>query len=315
MTTKTIKTILFASLIVAMILPFSGMNFAQAQKADILDDKKYWLQLFKADALASDSTLTEQRYDELMVEYLKTRNADQIELDAQTEILSKIVLDAQARGENYLESEAFNKQLEIIRDLPIVKAAEYVNNLPEGIHFTEDGSIADNISTSEDSTKPVSSTAEQYGIHFVSSDYNPPITPLTFDQGVKLGHGAYVSYPQFNIGGVVINGLVWNTSSNADEGYRSQGAVSIYFGTFELVGEVCLNDDGTMTSVDFKQVDNANIVSSIQTVLFYDYDVEYHTFYWYNSLGSCYQNKDTVHNIAAGSTGTELTGLLDVDVS
>ena len=30
MTTKTIKTILFASLIVAMILPFSVMEFAQA---------------------------------------------------------------------------------------------------------------------------------------------------------------------------------------------------------------------------------------------------------------------------------------------
>lgn len=32
MTTKTIKTLLFASLIVAMILPFSGVNFAQAEK-------------------------------------------------------------------------------------------------------------------------------------------------------------------------------------------------------------------------------------------------------------------------------------------
>ena len=32
--TKTIKTILFASLIAAMILPFSGMNFADAKQAD-----------------------------------------------------------------------------------------------------------------------------------------------------------------------------------------------------------------------------------------------------------------------------------------
>lgn len=34
MTTKTIKTVLFASLLVAMILPFSGINFADAKQAD-----------------------------------------------------------------------------------------------------------------------------------------------------------------------------------------------------------------------------------------------------------------------------------------
>lgn len=34
MTTKTIKTILFASLIAAMILPFSGMNYAVAEELD-----------------------------------------------------------------------------------------------------------------------------------------------------------------------------------------------------------------------------------------------------------------------------------------
>jgi len=34
MTTKTIKTILFASLIAAMILPFSSMQFAEAQEVD-----------------------------------------------------------------------------------------------------------------------------------------------------------------------------------------------------------------------------------------------------------------------------------------
>ena len=34
MTTKTIKTVLFASLIAAMILPFSGMNYAEADTAN-----------------------------------------------------------------------------------------------------------------------------------------------------------------------------------------------------------------------------------------------------------------------------------------
>lgn len=45
MTTKTIKTILFASLLVAMILPFSGMDFAEAEsnkigKTEIKTEKK-----------------------------------------------------------------------------------------------------------------------------------------------------------------------------------------------------------------------------------------------------------------------------------
>jgi len=38
MTTKTIKTILFASLIAAMVLPFSTMDFAQAKKAPDMTD-------------------------------------------------------------------------------------------------------------------------------------------------------------------------------------------------------------------------------------------------------------------------------------
>ena len=41
MTTKTMKTILFASLIAAMILPFSGMQFVVAEEqTEMSDDKK-----------------------------------------------------------------------------------------------------------------------------------------------------------------------------------------------------------------------------------------------------------------------------------
>lgn len=39
MTTKTIKTVLFASLIAAMILPFSAMNLAEAKSADYTADE------------------------------------------------------------------------------------------------------------------------------------------------------------------------------------------------------------------------------------------------------------------------------------
>jgi hypothetical protein len=58
MTTKTIKTIMFASLIVAMILPFTGMNLAQAEKKTDEDralekvakyEYKFQKQLSKAD--------------------------------------------------------------------------------------------------------------------------------------------------------------------------------------------------------------------------------------------------------------------------
>ena len=40
MTTKTIKTILFASLIAAMILPFSGMNYATAEEDPTVQELK-----------------------------------------------------------------------------------------------------------------------------------------------------------------------------------------------------------------------------------------------------------------------------------
>lgn len=48
MTTKTIKTILFASLIAAMILPISGMNFADAKKVpDMTDYESMYEEIFK----------------------------------------------------------------------------------------------------------------------------------------------------------------------------------------------------------------------------------------------------------------------------
>jgi len=57
MISKTIKTVLFASLITAMILPFSGMNFAEAKQTDeekVLEkvtkyENKFQKQLAKAD--------------------------------------------------------------------------------------------------------------------------------------------------------------------------------------------------------------------------------------------------------------------------
>lgn len=45
MTYTNLKTILFAGLIAAMILPFSGMDFAEAEKSDTIDAKKLRAQI------------------------------------------------------------------------------------------------------------------------------------------------------------------------------------------------------------------------------------------------------------------------------
>ncbi|MGI0076596.1 MAG: hypothetical protein ACREAU_04215 [Nitrosopumilaceae archaeon] len=83
MTTKTIKTILFASLIAALILPFSGMNFADANTDKIGKD------IIKTEPKNSDIPLFNEReallkkYDSLEKESDKAVTKRQ--LDAMTE--------------------------------------------------------------------------------------------------------------------------------------------------------------------------------------------------------------------------------------
>ncbi|MBS1268186.1 MAG: hypothetical protein MAG458_00908 [Nitrosopumilus sp.] len=79
MTTKNIKTILFAGLIVAMILPFSGMQMADAKsydketKQDLKNDVKTWLKDTKKDKKSYDekSTQIKAKYDKLLRESIE----------------------------------------------------------------------------------------------------------------------------------------------------------------------------------------------------------------------------------------------------
>ena len=118
------KTILFASLIAAMILPFSVMDVANAapnekakEKSSVLEDKKNWLKLFKEDKLNTMSKAEQDRYLQLLTQFLETRNTHQIELDQELEKLSLIVLDSKAKGENFEDKHEFKEQVKKIKQL------------------------------------------------------------------------------------------------------------------------------------------------------------------------------------------------------
>ena len=254
------------------------------------------------------------RYLELLGKSLENRNPHQIELDAELEKLSLIVLDSKAKGEKFKDKSEFKEQVKKIRQLDIVKAAEALKNPVDADEHGLYPPVWPHAYQETEVTPMKSLSSGEATIHKVG--YDAPITMVTFAQGVKLGHGAYVSYPWFELGGVVINGLEWSTTSNANEEYRQASHLASENGDFELVSEVCLNDKGTMTSVDFEQTSNSYVTSSIGTIQFSDYDVEDNTFYWYNSVGFCHRNADTTNLIATnGSTGYQLSGLQDVSVS
>lgn len=70
MTTKTIKTILFASLIAAMILPFSGMMMADAAPNENANDKAKDRYNYKVDVL-SKTKLSESMIDGIKITHFK----------------------------------------------------------------------------------------------------------------------------------------------------------------------------------------------------------------------------------------------------
>ena len=106
MIVQRVKTILFASLIVAMMLPFSMMDvsIASANEANEkekykINAKQYWLELHK-DEIFKDKTETEKiLYYKNLEKYIELRTTQQIEFDNEAEILSKIVLDAKQNGD------------------------------------------------------------------------------------------------------------------------------------------------------------------------------------------------------------------------
>lgn len=93
MTTKTIKTILFASLMLAMILPFSGMNYAHAETNEELLEQHN--RMFGSNENISDEMkiIAVQNFNQVQSD-LKEGNTDEMKMitmsDRQLELLNQV---------------------------------------------------------------------------------------------------------------------------------------------------------------------------------------------------------------------------------
>jgi len=118
MTTKNAKTILFASLIAAMILPFSGMNFAYAEKTDkeLIDE---WNRAFSNDTKSLENT---EPSDEIKVDMMRGLNEAKNNPSELTEVEVKYydeqsrVLDTVTALYNLIENTKDEQLQEILRN-------------------------------------------------------------------------------------------------------------------------------------------------------------------------------------------------------
>ena len=179
---KDIKTVLFASLIAAMILPFSGMQFAVAEEQieipKNLDDKKYFIQDQAMEALQNMTEAERAMYFAHMGEYLKNRTPGQIQLDIEIEKLSYIVLQDKAlMGEKYdpmNPSKQAQEQFAVIQDHPMVKGAVELEKFIEKVEFEKAQALKTGVEYEERAY-----SAEELGINlkedttsFQSSSHN-----------------------------------------------------------------------------------------------------------------------------------------------
>jgi len=98
MTTKTIKTILFASLIAAMILPFSGMMMAEAAPNENANDK--------AKEIAEQKILKDKKFDEIGESILK--------LQVKNQALENVSKNDKVRNENARDIELLFAEMDKI---------------------------------------------------------------------------------------------------------------------------------------------------------------------------------------------------------
>ena len=122
---KKIKSILFLSLIVALVLPFSGMDFAEAQKAPKLGDKKIEEKTkddFKNDLkqwikdTSDDKKSNEEKATETKTEYDKVLRdlIEQIRIETSTNELSEV--EIKSAMEYIFQETVKDEKLKIVND-------------------------------------------------------------------------------------------------------------------------------------------------------------------------------------------------------
>lgn len=79
-----------------------------------------------------------------------------------------------------------------------------------------------------------------------------------------MGHGVYLKYLAWDIGGVIVHNTVWSNTSHAiGEEWRQVDTISTQSGVWIFLSEICVNDAGSMNSIGFDQTSNKYIVSNI----------------------------------------------------
>ena len=311
MIAQRVKTILFVSLIVAMMLPFSMMdvsiayaNEANEKEKYKVNAKQYWLELHK-DKIFKDKTETEKiLYYKNLEKYIEQRTTQQIEFDIEAEILSKIVLDAKQNGdtiEQIIESKPFVDKLNDIKQLPVVKLSEKIDEFAANPTDEQQHPMMPELYGHQNTlhTSGESSASSTFPIGHVGS-------------GVELGHGSYLKYPGLSIGHIIIHITIWDTTSHVTgTDWRTVAiAGSLYTGVWNFMSETCLIKKGTASSVSYTQISSNIVTSSLDTVLHSDYRSKDRT---QSTEGLCYKIlEDTSNNIPGGSSGSQSSGLTNI---
>lgn len=344
--TNTIKTILFAGLIAAMILPFSVMDVSAApnenanenatdktQKVvipDKLKAKKYYLQDQAAEALQNMTEAERSAFFTKMARYLDNRTVEQIELDQEIEKLSSITLQEKANGtfDKNTPSERSQKQFDKIMDLPMLKLGKTMEKAEAKIKSDKAEAKKLGLEYNENTPYP----AEMFGIDMGKTGNqagpfrNSVTTNTAFGDSVVLGHEVRVRIPLTTWYGLNVDTWIILNNDNVTTAphYLLVDGVSTRTdnngGTFQFYNFVCLVDKGDMSSyVEYDMYSGKIIENVFGSTIYSDTDYDSNKkLYWYHE-GYCtqqgdtqqYSNPTTILGYHAYNTG----GLLNVDVN
>ncbi len=325
-----IKTILFASLIAAMVLPFSGMNYATAETAgkeiqipESLDAKKYWIQEQVGDALYNMTETERSIFFAQLEESLKNRTLEEIEMDKQFEKMSRIILKEKRTGTYDVEnpSDRALKQLAVINDLPIIKRSNELTALDDKIQVKIQQSQLDG-------EENIAFSMEELGVEFEEKESNPfrvgTLEGTTIPKSVELGHQNRISIPTANYLGHDIN--VWTIDSDITTEFPNylmvdgdSKRVNTNGGTFKFRGYACLTDRGDMTnSVKFDMYGSRIITNAFGTPIYFNTQHVEDKKLYFNMEGYCIViGSDKVYKSPVsvlGSHAYQTSAILDVTV-
>ena len=306
-TNKT-KTILFASLIAAMILPFSVMGIADAapnenannktKELEIppqLSSKKYFIQEEAGEWLQNATETEREMYFASMAKYLENRSRGQMEFDQALEELSYITLQEKADGtyDSEKPSKKAQKQFDKLMDLPIMKIGKMMDKADAFIESEKAKAKALGIEYDEDTAYP----KEMLGITMGGDDdpFQGTITMVsTYGDSVVLGHDARILVPMTTWYGLNVGlwTIVNDDNVTHDPDYLSVDGISTRTdsngGTFKFYNYVCLEDAGSMSNnVQFDMYSGKLIVNGFGSTLYSQVDTKNDKKLYFNQEGYC----------------------------